>query len=529
MESGRRKRGRLAALGGVALLGISPAGARGEEPFAIQEVPVQGRALQAELVDLDGDGRADLLSLTAEGMPPAERRRVGVHFQRADGALPAQPDWVGPLADDAAAYDLAELDGEPGLELLLLRRTGVRVVSLRGRRARVVELSVPQGLTVAAAPDERNLTRLRLARQGLGEGPRLLVPGFGETFVLDRGGALLGRLEVGSRATYLVPRRPGPLVGESEIEVYFDHPRLAAGDVDGDGRLDVLSSTRHELRVFLQRPDGRFPAAPDHRHALGRLSARDHARRSGSVRLECADLDGDGRADLLVAHASGSFFDGSTELAIHLNRGGSWDLQRPDQRLQHKGAFITHQLLDLDAEGRPELAVLRISSGVLDVVELLLTRAVDAELTVHRLGAGGRYEVKPWQRRALELPLSFEMLRTRGFPPTLEADLNGDNRRDLLLSGGGEALQIYVGQTGRGFAQREVRQRVDTEGSIRFGDLERDGLEDFVIYDTRRNGSPLRVGRNRGLLPGTREIPQLRRLPTPDPPPAQGAAAPLSR
>jgi hypothetical protein len=101
--------------------------------------------------------------------------------------------------------------------------------------------------------------------------------------------------------------------------------------------------------------------------------------------------------------------------------------------------------------------------------------------------------------------MNFETMRLRGFVPTLEADVNGDGQRDLLASGDGAALEVYLGGPEYRFAQRQLRQELDTGGRIGFGDLDGDGLPDFVIYDPRRADVPVRVGRNLGSLPGTPE------------------------
>jgi hypothetical protein len=44
---------------------------------------------------------------------------------------------------------------------------------------------------------------------------------------------------------------------------------------------------------------------------------------------------------------------------------------------------------------------------------------------------------------------------------------------------------------------------VDSAGRLRIGLLDGDALPDWVIYDPRRADSPLRVGWNRGTLPGS--------------------------
>jgi hypothetical protein len=484
----------------VVLAGFAEAA---EVPFSIRSVEGRGRLVQADIADLDGDGREDLLCIAIAGLPPDERRQIVVYYQRPNGTLPDAPDWRGPLPDGVAAYDLANVDGGAGVELILLRREGLTLFSLADRLPHSRNLAVPEIPTIAAIHDERGVDRLRIARTDLAEDPRLLVPGFGELTLLAPTGEVLGRLEVGARANYFVPPRPGPVIAESEIEIYFDHPRVGVGDVDGDGRADILGTNRHEMRVFLQREDGTWPSKPDRAHAFRLLTQTDHIRSSGSVRVASGDFDGDGRVDLLISNSRGSLFEASTDVTIHMNRGGDWNFDAPDQVFHTEGGITTHQVLDLDGDGRMELIAARIPTGVLEVVEILLTRAIDAELDIHRSDGELPFDPKPWNSWKMGIAFSFETFRTKGFIPTLEADLNADGRRDLIGSGDGEEITIHLGEGGHGYKKRHARQKLDTGGRIRFGDLDGDGLTDFVLYDPRRPSEPLRVGINRGVLPGT--------------------------
>ena len=484
----------------VALLG--PLRARAEDAFEIQELPVRGRTVAAALVELDGDGRADLLALNFRGTPPAERREIQVRFQRADGAFGLAADVVLPLPPDAAAYDLAALGPGPAEELVLLRRDRVTRLSLRGRKARWRDVDVG-GPTLAIAPDERGLDRMILVRRGIEGGPRLTLPGLGELLVTRPDGGPVERLRLGARANYFLPPRPGPLISENELELYLDLPRIDLGDVDGDGLVDLVASQRHEIRVFRQRPGGQLPEAADRILPLHRLSAEDHVRGSGSVRVAVADLDGDGRADLLLAHASQGLLNARSETTLHLNRGGEWNLAEPDQRFVTEGGFSTEELLDLDGDGRLELISVRVPLGVLELAEILITRSIDAHVTLRRPVAGGPFADEPSYRRKFSVPFSFETFRPRGFLGNLAGDWNGDGLRDLLLSGDGRAIEIRLGAERKPFSRRAVRQRLDTNGRVRLGDLEGDGLPDFVLFDPRRADAPIRVGRNRGALPGT--------------------------
>ena len=203
---------------------------------------------------------------------PANSARSTSSISGPTARFPTPLTGAAPLPSGAAAYDLAELDERPGAELILLRRDRLTLLSLSGRAPVFRDLAVGPEPTIAAVADERGIDRMEIARDGLGGEPRLLVPGFGTTAVLAPSGETLGRLDVGARANYFVQRRPGPLVSESEVEIYFDHPRLSVGDVDGDGRGDIVSANRHELRVFAQNAQGGFPERATRRIALGLLS-----------------------------------------------------------------------------------------------------------------------------------------------------------------------------------------------------------------------------------------------------------------
>ena len=374
--------------------------------------------------------------------------------------------------------------------------------------------------TLAAVADERGLDRLRMVHEGLGPRPRLVVPGFGVASVLELDGRLVARPAVGGRANFLVPPNPSPAISESEMEIYFDAPRIAIGDVDGDGRGDLVATGRHELRVFRQREDTSFPAEPDLRLALRRLSLADHIRTSGAVRVEPHDFDGDGRLDLLVSNASGSLLGGDTHIGIHLNRGGSWNLDAEDQVFESKGGFATHELIDLDGDGRSELVVILVPTGVLELVQLLLTRGVDADVKIYRPATATPFDPNPWQRWTESVRFDFDTLRMKGFIPTVGVDLNSDGVRDLVEPGDGTKLEVRLGDRANGFRTRSASQALDTRGRIRFGDLGGDKLLDFVLYDPRRPGAPIRIGRNLGRWPGLSSVtaaPQPAPTPTPTP------------
>ena len=209
----------LAWLGSLLL--AAPLLARAEDPpFELQTIESTGRTVAAELVDLNGDGRTDLLQIAFLGIPPSEERLVRIYYQTSEGVLPAEPDRVWPLLPGSAAYDVADIGPEPGVELLLLHGRGLAIVSFAREGPRVRELPVPEAVTVAHAHDERGLDRLRLVWREFADEPWLLLPLPGELIALAPDGAVRARLDVGARVNYLIPPDPGPLFVESQIQVF---------------------------------------------------------------------------------------------------------------------------------------------------------------------------------------------------------------------------------------------------------------------------------------------------------------------
>jgi hypothetical protein len=230
-------------------------------------------------------------------------------------------------------------------------------------------------------------------------------------------------------------------------------------------------------------------------------------RGSGGVSAQAADVDGDGRLDLLVSHLSGGLANARLETKLFLNADGGWDLAHPTSTLNANAALGADVLLDLDGDGRLELLRLAVPFSVLELVEALITRSIDAHASVFRLTDQRGFADPPIDTLEVDVPMNVETFRARGFLPAWHLDLNGDGYKDLLGSGGGKAIEVSLGGHGRSFDRRDARQEADTQGILHAGDLNGDHLPDFVVFDPLTSGASVRVFRNRGLLPGTRASP----------------------
>lgn len=474
-----------------------------DELFGISEITSEGRVVTAQFADFDGDGRKDLMIATLNGMPPEELRQMRVHLQKADGSFPNFPSHIVTIPRWSAVYDIADLKDAPGEELVLLRPDGISILSIADAQGSEWHLPVDGPSTVAASDDERGFDRFHLVHDEFQPKPLILVPQIGQVSILTADGTQIGQIDVGRRANYFVARESAIFSVESDLQLYLDTPKLSIGDVDGDTRVDIVAATRHEIRVFLRQQDGRFDRRPDYTHPVSLISRRDLSRGSGTVVTTARDIDNDGRLDLIITHAEGTFSDTVTTTYVYRNRDGGWDLSNPDDRFVSEGILSSDLLLDIDGDETFELVRIQFRFSIFEIVELLLTRRIDSLIVVHRLLPNGRFSAEPWSRKKLSTAISFETFRPRGFMPQAGLDLNADGLMDVITSANGKGIEVYLGREDEPLGKRTAMQKISTTGVIRFADFSDDGLLDFVLHDTQSFDAPVKIGRNLGLLPGS--------------------------
>ena len=280
--------------------------------------------------DLDGDGLQDLVVLTAEYNEPSH---LQIYLQ--DPARPGSfltPQVVA-LPAGGGSLCLADLDGDGRLELLTwaggtwsLHQDPVR----RGTFLAPVALpGIPQGFLVAA--DLNGDGRTDLAVAAADQTLRI--------FLQDPASGTLVA---------------GPVHNLAGVPLAF-----CAGDLNGDGRPDLalalrttVSPSAGSIVVYAQAPGsaGSFQAVATGLTFTGGL---------GFSGLVFADLDGDGRGDLAYTQV------GPGVLSISLQQAGSPGVFGP--RTDRGGFSVPGALpaADLDGDGRQDLLV---ASSSLDLL-----------------------------------------------------------------------------------------------------------------------------------------------------------------
>lgn len=331
------------------------------------------------VADLDGDGRADLVFTAAS----SAGKHVGVRMQRPDGSYAESRRLFAPPADVQCGFDglaVADMDGDgradvvmhggcsPLSPMAVLLQAADGSFSLAGpdvdliyaRAAPELNGNLPGVVGVLQVPGQaRSFAHLRRMPDGRWQ-PTALVSTASDVIAhwqsvdLDADGradlvwiqgaadnirwelAWSLRTDMGWGAVQALRLPAGTPLG------------MVAGKLDDSGRIGVVLSAsvpadfsaHSELWVFTKTATQPF-AAPQ------RL-----ATALGATALLMADLNGDGRMDLLQAH------DGALQAGVYLQNGdGIFDAER---LFEAPGGYFGYQRralarADLNGDGRPDL------------------------------------------------------------------------------------------------------------------------------------------------------------------------------
>ncbi len=409
------------------------AGALGAQAFepASTLLPVIDENTRLALRDVDGDGRLDLLAV---GLAGISLRRLG-----ADGRYPEDHDAVVPWPGETVGWFLADVDGDGDTEVALL---------IGGTRVALVDHDAERGF--ALGPDlvvaptgflPRGVRRVNFVRDVDGDGRAdFVVPAAGRFLIhLQREGGWGAPLPVRFQASITL-ETGDPEALDSRFRSDVKIPWFTLEDIDGDGRIDLVSETDDEAQFHLAGPE--LPAEPS--FSLDLAALRAELPPKGQINLDnllanvdprvgwrVAELDGEAPADLVVQQGG--------KISLYLGGSRGPRLEAPDQVLKASGNVLYFLLRDANGDTLPDLQLLRAATISLgDALRLLVVPgSIDFDVFTYN-NEGGEFARKPSVRTtlALRVPalLSFlddvkqmrEEYEERSAVPAQAACLDGD-------------------------------------------------------------------------------------------------------
>ena len=485
--------------------------------FKVQKLSVEGDVLDVLAADLDGDGKKDLVIPFVSGAAPAQKRGLAIFWNGPQG-LAARPDLIVSADDDrACAFDLASIDGQPGDALLFATEHGVVARSLRGR-ALGPKVMLTEGPTLFVEPDQGELSRMTLV-QPLGGGVQaLLVPRLDGLLVLVNKAGVFTRsalLPVQMEASYSRRRRitlgRGPGAHLAPINARFVFPAVHLADFDGDGLLDLFLAQEDRITVFKQAAGGVFKEQPDYARDFAIRTPEERKEMSSPAAVMIRDIDGDGRADLVVRkQVSQGLASATTTSLVFFGQPGGGYGKMADQVLRHEGASgVEVQLADVTADGRPDLVVPSVNIGVFAIIRILTSKTLKMNFQVFAFDPKTRkFDSKPSAERELRFKIS-----TNGQADSQAVDLfgdyDGDGRPDLVYGTDDEELSIFRGQPGGALFEEDPVEKIEGRafGDVLPVDLTGAGRDDLVLHypSTKGHRGEVVVLLNQGGWPGAKK------------------------
>lgn len=471
------------------LLALAPGrpGAAAPEPPEFREIRLSSNLpiLGVDFHDMNGDGLLDLVV--------QEGRQIVVYlFDRERGVLP-EPQARCELPPGAFVYDLGTPNAKLGYGIVFLMSNGVYHVAYRDGRFQVESTVLVELPTFFEGESTEPPVRMPFLFDFDGDGRADLIVPQTDAF------AVLTQQQDGTfRVNQRIPLTPDVRVDtaggslQDEVTTTISLPNFFVADVNGDQHPDLVLFVGESFEIYLQDGKGHFPPAPSTELAVTVEGARKKKGRAFAFEIppEVLDINRDGLADAILTYPSKGI------TAIFLGRKEARTSATPDQILKVEGYTyrVPGWVTDLNGDGFADLVQVQAKKmGVWSALQVLMTRTIDVDLTVHPWDPkAGRFNPDPAYRKELTIPFVIAVNNRSisiDFPMLInfDGDYNGDGLRDFLVKTDMGTLSVFFGRRDGVFDGEPGLKLPTLDTSAYTGaapyirDLNGDGISDIVL------------------------------------------------
>jgi hypothetical protein len=271
----------------------------------------------------------------------------------------------------------------------------------------------------------------------------------------DGGGMhVLGGTPAGDRRLDLKVNSAAASTPEDLIRRTAYVPNLAAADLDGDGRRELVALRDGVLVAWPASAEGAPGAAhvaPSFSLPLPFLAAPKDLgpEEIRTPRIQVLDADGDRKADLLVTMVTGRRDQlGSLRTTLYYFPGPLSDpatgaLRQPEGRIDTESVVLHPRFVDLDGDGALDYVTDSIRGSKMDLLKRVMGAEPKITLVAFRFDkTARRYETQPLF--SVERPYASQQALSNKFGQSawFEADLDGDGLKDLLDLGNLTGVEV---------------------------------------------------------------------------------------
>jgi len=532
------------ALGLLLLIvpGLRADGAEGDTPmFKFVKLEFPGTRHDRLLADANGDGLLDLnMMYTRSDRPETyffrtclQVKGVGFANQCAEFTLPK----------DARGFDIGEVNGQPGAEMILVTNAGVSMASFAGGKFGAFA-KVLGDRHVLTGSDEGRPSLLRCLWDLNGDRKKeLIIPTVDGPAIYTFTGpgfTLFQRIKSPAHITYRVGSI-GDILASDDVNQYLTYrhyekratasytaPDVFIEDFNGDQKIDVITLIDNTLRVFPQGADGKFADSPVVTVKRPILAPSEKNSGLAGEAMTFADLNGDGLGDIIMMKWGSSEERTQMDRYIYFARPGLKYPDKPDQIVRSESLAVDFGMHDLNRDKKLDLIIPYFHFAPAQAFKVMTENSIKVQFRIFLMQPNGMYAQEEGKTFAkvdrrillnykidvLGFIFDFHTLLEGGFHPLISFgyDFNGDGYGDIIADTGGDKLTFYWGNAQVNYpAQPNLTLDYESCMDYDLADINGDGKTDIITYydsqaRTQKKREIAQQARDQGTAPTPAEL-----------------------